>query len=124
MGRVLADLDPNSVGRDFMFVHDGQFGFSQFRPVADALVSWFGLAVAAKLLAIRAAFAWFFGVRAFARQYASGAAVWVAVIFAVLLPSAYGATSPSFGFAELIAIPRPFAEAFVLAGVRRACRAP
>ena len=117
MGRVLADLDPNGVGRDFMFVHDGQFGFSLFRPVVDTLVSWFGLAAAAKLLAILAGFAWFFGVRAFTRQYASGAAVWVAVIFTVLLTNTYGATYPSFGFAELIAIPRPFAEAFILAGL-------
>ncbi len=117
IGRAIADLDPNGVGRDLMFVYDGQFGFSQFRPVADAMVWWFGLAAAAKLLAILAAFAWFFSVRAFLRQYASGAAVWVAVIFTVLLPSAYGATSPSFGFTELIAIPRPFAEALVLAGL-------
>lgn len=112
MGRAIADLDPNGVGRDLMFVYDGQFGFSQFRPVADAMVWWFGLAAAAKLRAILAAFAWFFSVRAFLRQYASGA-----VIFTVLLPSAYGATSPSFGFAELIAIPRPFAEALVQAGL-------
>ena len=38
------------------------------------------------------------------------------VIFAALLPNAYGAPYP-FGFAELKAIPRPFAEAFVLAGL-------
>src|SRR5262245_36361450 len=25
LGRALADLDPNGVGRDLMFVHDGQF---------------------------------------------------------------------------------------------------
>lgn len=116
MGRTLADFDPKGVGRDLMFVHDGQFGFSVFRLIADAMVWCFGLAPAAKVLAILAAFAWFFGVRAFARQFASGAAVWVAVIFTVLLPNAYGAPYP-FGFAELIAIPRPFAEALVLASL-------
>jgi hypothetical protein len=73
MGRALADLDPTDVGRDLMFVHDGQFGFSVFRLVADAMVWCFGLAAAAKLLAILAAFAWFFGVRAFAQELASGA---------------------------------------------------
>jgi hypothetical protein len=31
MGRALADLDPDGIGRDLMFVHDGQFGFSLFR---------------------------------------------------------------------------------------------
>ena len=70
MGRALADLDPNGVGRDLMFVHDGQFGFSLFRLVADAMVWGLGLAAAAKSLAILAAFAWFFGVCAFARQFA------------------------------------------------------
>lgn len=42
--------------------------------------------------------------------------MWAVVIFAVLLPNAYGAPYP-FGFAELKAIPRPFAEALVLAGL-------
>jgi hypothetical protein len=115
MGRALADLDPNGVGRDLMFVHDGQFGFSVFRLAAAAMVWCFGLAAAAKTLAIPAAFAWFFGVRAVARQFASGATVWVAVIFVALLPNVYGAPYP-LGFAELMAIPRPFAEALVLLG--------
>ncbi len=116
LGRALADLDPNGVGRDLMFVNDGQFGFSLFRFAADATLWCCGLAMAAKALAIMAALAWFFAASAFARQFASGAAVWVVVIFAALLPAAYGAPY-LFGFAELIAIPRPFAEAFVLAGL-------
>ena len=106
MGRALADLDPAGVGRDLMFVHDGQFGFSLFRLVADAMVWGLGLALAAKSLAFLAALAWFFGIFAFARQFAKGATVWVAVIFTVLLPNSYGASYP-LGFAELNAIPRP-----------------
>ncbi|HUB63070.1 MAG TPA: hypothetical protein VL996_01230 [Methylocella sp.] len=116
MGRALADLDPNGVGRDLMYIHDGQFGFSLFRWAAAAMVKCFGLGTAAKTLTILAAFAWFFGIRAFARQFASGATVWVAVLFAVLLPNAYGAPYP-LGFAELIAIPRPFSEALVFAAL-------
>ena len=116
MGRALADLDPNGVGRDLMYIHDGQFGFSLFRWAAAAMVKCFGLGTAAKTLTILAAFAWFFGIRAFARQFASGATVWVAVIFAVLLPNTYGAPYP-LGFAELIAIPRPFTEALVFAAL-------
>lgn len=116
MGRALADLDPNGIGRDLMFVHDGQFGFSLFRSAAKAMVWCLGLATAAKALAILAAFAWFFGMCAFARQYANGAGVWVTAVFAALLPNAYGAPYP-FGFAELSAIPRPFAEALVLAAL-------
>ena len=116
MGRALADLDPAGVGRDLMFVHDGQFGFSLFRLVADAMVWGLGLALAAKSLAFLAALAWFFGIFAFAGQFAKGATVWVAVIFTALLPNSYGASYP-LGFAELNAIPRPFAEALVLAGL-------
>jgi hypothetical protein len=116
MGRALADLDPNGVGRDLMFVHDGQFGFSLFRFAATGMTALSGLSAGAKSLAILAALAWFFAAAALARQFASGGAVWAVVIFAALLPNAYGAPSP-FGFAELIAIPRPFAEALVLAGL-------
>jgi|GEM_PF-3919840 len=101
-----------------MFVHDGQFGFSLFRLATAALVQCLGLAARRENLAILAAFAWFFGIRAFAQQFASGATVWVAVIFTVLLPNVYGAPYP-FGFAELIAIPRPSAEALVFAGLAR-----
>ncbi len=99
-----------------MFVHDGQFGFSLFRLAADAMVWGLGLALAAKSLAFLAALAWFFGIFAFAGQFAKGATVWVAVIFTALLPNSYGASYP-LGFAELNAIPRPFAEALVLAGL-------
>ncbi len=116
IGRAVADLDPSGVGRDLMFVHDGQFGFSLFRFVVRAMVALWGPAMAAEGLALVAALAWFFAARALARQFAGGGAVWVVVIFAALLPNAYGAPYP-FGFAELKAIPRPFAEAFVLAGL-------
>jgi hypothetical protein len=116
IGRAVADLDPSGVGRDMMFVHDGQFGFSLYRFVATAMVALWGPAMAGEVLAVVAALAWFFAARALARQFVSGGAVWVVVIFAVLLPNAYGAPYP-FGFAELKAIPRPFAEALVLAGL-------
>jgi hypothetical protein len=116
LGRAVADLDPSGVGRDLMFAHDGQFGFSLFRFVVRAMVALWGPAMTGEVLAIVAAIAWFFAARALARQFVGGGAVWVVVIFAVLLPNAYGAPYP-FGFAELKAIPRPFAEAFVLAGL-------
>jgi hypothetical protein len=99
-----------------MFVHDGQFGFSLFRFVVRAMVALWGPAMTGEMLAVVAALAWFFAARALARQFVDGGAVWVVVIFAALLPNAYGAPYP-FGFAELKAIPRPFAEALVLAGL-------
>jgi|GEM_PF-4136759 len=39
IGRAVADLDPSGVGRDLMFVHDGQFGFSLFPFVVRAMVA-------------------------------------------------------------------------------------
>jgi len=66
IARAVADLDPSGVGRDLMFVHDGQFGFSLFRYVARAMVALFGPAMTGEALAIVAAPAWFFAVRALA----------------------------------------------------------
>ncbi len=113
IGRALADLDPNGVGRDLMFVHDGQFGFSVFRFAAKALVAFWGPALAAKALAITAVLAWFCAATAFARPLVTGGAVWVLLIFTAVLPASYGAPY-TLGFAEPLAIPRPFSEAFVL----------
>jgi hypothetical protein len=116
LGRALADLDPNGVGRDLMFVHDGQFDFSLFRFVTKAMVEIFGPGAGAEILAIMAALAWFFAAAALARHFANGPVVWAVVIFTALLPATYGPPH-MFSFAELLAIPRPFAEAFVLAAL-------
>jgi hypothetical protein len=116
IGRALADLDPNGVGRDLMFVHDGQFGFSVFRFAATALVALLGPALAAKALVFAAELAWFCAAAAFARQFTSGRAVWAVLIFTALLPASYGAPY-TFGFAEPFAVPRPFSEALVLASL-------
>src|SRR5262249_1230409 len=121
IGRALADLDPEGVGRDLMFVHDGQFGFSVFRFVAKALVALLGPPLAAKALAITAMLAWSRAAASFARQLARGATVWALLIFAALLPASYGAPY-TFGFAEPLAIPRPFSEAFVLASLAALAR--
>jgi hypothetical protein len=59
IGRALADLDPNGVGRDLMFVHDGQFGFSVFRFAATAFAALLGPALAAKALVLAAELARF-----------------------------------------------------------------
>jgi hypothetical protein len=116
MGRALADLDPDGIGRDLMFVNDGQFGFSLFRYLATAVAAVFGLAIAAKTLAFLGVLLWFWAAAFFARQFASGGAVWATLIFVCLLPASYGAPYP-FSFAEPLAIPRPFAEALVLASL-------
>ena len=46
IGRALADIDPDNVGRDLMFRLDGQSGFTVFRPLARWLVAHLGLETA------------------------------------------------------------------------------
>jgi hypothetical protein len=116
IGRGLADLDPNGVGRDMMFVHDGQFGFSGYRLIALALVALLGPALASKALVFAGELAWICAAAFFARRLASGGATWAVLIFAALLPASYGAPY-TLGFAEPFAVPRPFSEAFVLASL-------
>jgi hypothetical protein len=121
IGRALADLDSDGVGRDMMFVHDGQFGFSIFRPIAAMLVALWGPAFAAEGLALAAMAGWFWAAFTFSRRLIGGAAVWAILIFAALLPASYGAPC-LFSFAEPLAIPRPFSEAFVLAALAALAR--
>ncbi|WP_297506268.1 hypothetical protein [uncultured Caulobacter sp.] len=40
---ALAKLDPGGVGRDLMFAHDGQFGFSLYTPILARLIGLLGL---------------------------------------------------------------------------------
>jgi hypothetical protein len=47
IGRVMADLDPAGLGRDLMFVHDGQFAFSLFPLLIRGLVAHLGPGAAA-----------------------------------------------------------------------------
>ncbi|MBO0733314.1 MAG: hypothetical protein J2P49_03165 [Methylocapsa sp.] len=121
IGRALADLDPGGVGRDMIFVYDGQFGFSVFRPLAAALVALSGPAFAAKALALAAMAAWFWAALAFSRQFLGGRAVWAVLVFAALLPASYGLPL-TLSFAEPLAIPRPFSEAFVLVALAELIR--
>jgi hypothetical protein len=64
---------------------------------------------------------WFSAAAFFAQQFVSGGAVWAILIFVCLLPASYGAPYP-FSFAEPLAIPRPFAEALVLAALAALAR--
>jgi hypothetical protein len=114
IGRALADLDPTGVGRDMIFVNDGQFQFSLFPIVARGLVAHLGAAVAAQFLAAIGCLSWFAAALAFAMQLSRGRALWMMLAFVCVLPHAYG--NHMFFPAETLAVPRPFAEAAALAG--------
>jgi hypothetical protein len=114
MGRGLADLDPDGVGRDIMFRFDGQSRFSVFSRLVDGLIPALGLAAAAKSLAFAGCALWFAALAALASRLACASALWALLLLVACFDSAYGGFGV-FHFAEPFATPRPFAEAFVLA---------
>ncbi len=116
IGRALADLDPAGVGRDMMFVHDGQSRFSVFPLMLDHLVASLGPARTGMLLALLSMTAWVAALAAFAGRYVAKPFIAIVIIFVAVLPISYGAPL-RFGFSEVLAVPRPFAEAFVLAAL-------
>jgi hypothetical protein len=116
VGRALADLDPSGVGRDMAFVDDGQSRFSLFPLVLDRLVATFGTQTTAMGLAVLAMAAWIAALCLFARQYVAARFIAVVVIFVAVLPVGYG-TPWRFAYSQVLAVPRPFAEALVLAAL-------
>jgi hypothetical protein len=122
MGRGLADLDPDGVGRDFMFRLDGQSKFSIFSKIVDALIPLLGLGSTATFLTLAGLALWLAAMTTLAHttmlahRVAGGRKVWALLLLVAWFDSSYGA-SGIFAFAEAFATPRPFAEAFVLAAL-------
>ena len=112
MGRALADLDPAGVGRDLMFRFDGQSRFSIFPAIAAWLVARVGLIHAAMWLVGLSGALWFGAALVLARQAAPARMIACAAVL-ILAPAAYGGFN-LLRFAEGLAEPRPFAEAFVV----------
>jgi hypothetical protein len=119
LGRALADLDPAGVGADVMFQADGQSRFSLFAPLYQRLMGWLGPTQALRLVSGAALIAWFAGAALLAARLTQGRLFWASLACVGCLPYIYG---PAFAlhFGEPLAIPRPFAEAFVLAGLAAA----
>ena len=115
VGRILADLDPGGVGRDFMFVNDGQSGFTLFPFLARPLVAHLSVGHAAQLIGAIGCFCWFAAALALATRFTTRRGVWLILVMVCALPSGYG--DPVFFAAETAALPRPFAEAAVLAAI-------
>jgi hypothetical protein len=113
VGRALADLHPAGIGRDMMFVNDGQSRFSLYPLMLDRLVAWFGTGPTALTLAFLSMAAWIAALCCLARQYVTPRYVFLVVLFVAVLPVSYGAPW-RFGYSEVLTVPRPFAEALVL----------
>lgn len=116
IARALADLDPAGLGRDMMFVNDGQSRFSVFPLLLDHLVGAFGAGPTALMLALLSMTLWIAALCALARQFVAPRFVFLVVLFVAVLPVSYGAPW-RFSYSEILAIPRPFAEVLVLGAV-------
>ncbi len=116
IAHALADLDPAGLGRDMMFVNDGQSRFSVFPLLLDHLVGTFGTGPTALALALCSMAAWIAALCALARQFVAPRFVFLVVLFVAVLPVSYG-TPWRFEYSEVLAVPRPFAEALVLAAL-------
>jgi hypothetical protein len=115
VGRGVADLDPGGVGQDATFVNDGQSNFTIFRALTDGLVALIGPSTASMTLAALALCAWFVALVVFARAI-DKRATWTIAICVAILPFFYGAFDV-LRLAEPLAVPRPYAEALVVAAI-------
>lgn len=119
VGDALAKLDPAGVGRDLMFVHDGQFGFSLYTPLLGRLVGALGLANASLITVAATLILWFGGLVLLTRALTAGrspAVRWAVLVFVIALPPFYGPLNV-ISFGEPFAVPRGLAEAAGLAGM-------
>ena len=116
---ALAKLDPGGVGKDLMFVHDGQFGFSLYTPMLAKLIAVLGLSAGSLAIVVVTLLLWFAALALLVETLLadrSPAVRWAALVFAVALPSLYGPLD-IIGFGEPYATPRALAEAAGFAGM-------
>ena len=116
---ALAKLDPGGVGRDLMFVHDGQFGFSLYTPMLARLIAWLGPSDATMAVVAATLVLWFAAAALLVGRFLADrppAVRWAALAFVAALPSLYGPLNV-IGFGEPYATPRGLVEAAGLAGM-------
>lgn len=116
VGYVLAAWDPQGVGQDIMFVHDGQSRYSVYPHLLGLIGRLVGLATGAMTLSFAALLIWF---------AAAWRLVWALfptadltaraglLLWATSLHTLYGGGS-TFRFSENFAAPRSIAEALLL----------
>lgn len=116
---ALAKLDPAGVGRDLMFVHDGQFGFSVYTPMLARLIALLGPSGATMAIVFATLALWFTAAALMVERFLADRSPtlrWVALVFVAALPSLYGPMNV-IGFGEAYATPRGLVEAAGLAGM-------
>ncbi|WP_425994234.1 hypothetical protein [Caulobacter sp. DWR1-3-2b1] len=118
-GDALARLDPQGVGRDLIFAHDGQFGFSVYTPVLAWLVGGLGLNTAVMLVSALGLAVWLAALLLLmSRLLADLPIVWrrAATILVVAVAPYYG-SHEVFAYGEAFATPRILVEAVGMAAL-------
>jgi hypothetical protein len=118
-GDALARLHPLGVGRDPIFLNDGQFGFSLYSELTTRLIAAFGVDHTSLGLVIASLLLWFAAMLALTGRLFAGQPserLWLARVLVVVAPAYYGAYR-IFSYAEPFATPRVLAEALVLGGL-------
>jgi hypothetical protein len=103
---------------DMLFAHDRQTSFTLYGLVLRMLLRVMPVAEAARAMSLAGAAFWFCGLACFAHAATRAARLPISSALAmcalvVLAPLGYSAGS-SFAAGEVLAVPRPFSEAFVL----------
>ena len=118
-GDALARLDPQGVGRDLIFAHDGQFGFSLYTPVLAWLVGGLGLSTAVMLVSALGLAAWLAALMLLmSRLLADLPVAWrrAATVLVIAVAPYYGAHEV-FAYGEAFATPRILVEAIGMAAL-------
>lgn len=116
MGRALASLDPDGVGRDMMWTLDGQMRFSAFPLLGRSVVEALGVAKAAMALSGLGLVLWAGALVALSRAMVGRGGAIAIVLACATFPAAYNSHATVY-FGEPIATPRVFAEAAVLSAL-------
>ena len=120
MGRALADVDPDGVGRDMMFAMDGQSAFTVFRVIARMLVAGVGIGPTSLILTLANLAAWFVAMAVFVRALVPGRAAALVLATVFVLPRLYAPWN-LLAAGEALPVPRPLAEAGVLLALAALC---
>jgi hypothetical protein len=116
VGFAMAALDPQGVGRDLMFVKDGQADLSLFPRATAALMRHLGPSATSRWLTLAGLFVWLGGASLLFSRLAGGRVLWAALACVLVLEPTYGGFD-ILGYLGSYLSPRPLAEALVLAGL-------
>ncbi len=116
VGRALADLDPQGLGREPAFLYDEQTRHTIFSHLIRPMVAALGPSATSIAVTLAGLLIWLAAAAVLARALMPRRLVPAALVCAAVLPAVYGPFD-IFSFGEALATPRGFAEAGVMAGL-------